>query len=82
MFFRGFLATHMVMAGTLRRTIIVDRRANGEVAGRWRWFPSVPFPLKTARANAGKLTIPGIGVPSTVNGLAAAADAPRAAERQ
>jgi len=71
----------MVMAGTLKTTIIVNRRANGAVAGDGDVF-RIPFPLKTARANAGKLTIPGIGVPSSVKGLAAAADAPRAAERQ
>jgi len=73
---------HMVMAGTLKTAAIVDCRANGEVAGRWRRFPAVPFPLKTTRANAGTLTIPVFGLPSSVKRLAAAAAAPRAAERQ
>ena len=46
MFFRGFLATHMVMAGTLETTIIVDRRANGEVTGDGDGFLLSPSPSR------------------------------------
>lgn len=38
MFFRGFLTTHMVMAGSLKTIFIVDYRGNGEVVGYyWVW---------------------------------------------